>query len=154
MTANVADERLREEQKAAVLLFDGRKLPRALRGLPVTGLDRLGEHRRLIVVGSQADLAAVLTALLRAEKLDVEIGFVPGSPAARRRALLGNGATGAADPRRHRRRRSSGRAMWRGADGLLHGEAVVDDTTLFDGDVAGVRIEPTALRCRGCGPRC
>jgi hypothetical protein len=35
-------------------------------------------------------------------------------------------------------------AMWRGADGLLHGEAVVDDTTLFDGDVAWVRIEPIA----------
>ena len=26
----------------------------------------------------------------------------------------------------------------------LHGEAVVDDTVLFDGDVAGVHIEPTA----------
>ena len=25
----------------------------------------------------------------------------------------------------------------------LHGEAVVDDTVLFDGDVPGVRIEPT-----------
>ncbi|EUA22917.1 hypothetical protein I552_7408 [Mycobacterium xenopi 3993] len=37
-----------------------------------------------------------------------------------------------------------GGALWRGADGPLHGEAVVDDTTLFDGDVAGVRVEPTA----------
>ena len=36
-----------------------------------------------------------------------------------------------------------GSATWRGTDGPLHGEAVVDDTTLFDGDVAGVRIEPT-----------
>jgi hypothetical protein len=26
----------------------------------------------------------------------------------------------------------------------LHGEAVVDDTVLFDGDVPGVRIEPIA----------
>ncbi|MGH3970121.1 MAG: peptidase M50, partial [Mycobacterium sp.] len=26
---------------------------------------------------------------------------------------------------------------------LMHGEAVVDDTPLFDGDVAGVCIEPT-----------
>jgi hypothetical protein len=26
---------------------------------------------------------------------------------------------------------------------LIHGEAVVDDTSLFDGDVAGVWIEPT-----------
>ena len=31
---------------------------------------------------------------------------------------------------------------------MLHGEAVVDDTVLFDGDVPGVRIEPT-LRMPG-----
>jgi hypothetical protein len=35
--------------------------------------------------------------------------------------------------------------MWRGANGVLHGEAVVDDTTLFDGDVGWVRVEPTAV---------
>ena len=27
---------------------------------------------------------------------------------------------------------------------VIHGEAVVDDTVLFDGEVAGVRIEPSA----------
>ena len=39
-----------------------------------------------------------------------------------------------------------GAAHWRPPDDaqLLHGEAVVDDAVLFDGDVAGVRIEPTA----------
>ena len=39
-----------------------------------------------------------------------------------------------------------GSAQWRPADDaqLLHGEAVVDDAVLFDGEVAGVRIEPTA----------
>ena len=38
-----------------------------------------------------------------------------------------------------------GRAGWLPADDRqpLHGEAVVDDTGLFDGDVTGVRIEPT-----------
>jgi hypothetical protein len=40
---------------------------------------------------------------------------------------------------------------------LLHGEAVVDDAVLFDGDVAGVRIEPTVtlpgLRARVSGGR-
>jgi len=37
-----------------------------------------------------------------------------------------------------------GRACWVPADDArwIHGEAVVDDTTLFDGDVAGVWIEP------------
>jgi hypothetical protein len=37
-----------------------------------------------------------------------------------------------------------GSAEWRGEDGApLHGEAVVDDTQLFDGEAGGVRIEPT-----------
>jgi hypothetical protein len=37
-----------------------------------------------------------------------------------------------------------GRAGWVPADGArsIHGEAVVDDTTLFDGDVERVWIEP------------
>ena len=52
-----------------------------------------------------------------------------------------------------------GAAEWLPRD-PLHGEAVVDDTVLFDGEVAGVRIEPTptmpglrASRARRKGPR-
>ena len=51
------------------------------------------------------------------------------------------------------------RGVWRPADGepLLHGEAVVDDAVLFDGDVAEVTVEPTAalpgLRARVSGTR-
>lgn len=128
----------------AVLHFDGRKLPRALRGLPIadaTDIEAAAVYRRLIVVGSQADLAAVLTTLLRGERLDVEIGFVSGRRGARRavsgeaqRVPLIRDDTGHV---------IVGAATWRGVDGKLHGEAVVDDTTLFDGDVSGVRIEPT-----------
>ena len=125
----------------ALLPLGGRNVPRPLRGLPVAGLDELGDYRRVIVVGSQADLARVLTTLLRTEKLDVEIGFVPGRLGARRalsakarRVPLIRDDTGAV---------IVGSATWQGADGPLHGEAVVDDTTLFYGDVAGVRIEPT-----------
>ena len=139
----------------AVLVFGDHALPRPLRGLPVAELDDL-DHRRVIVVGADADLAAVLTRLLRSERLDVEVGFVSRrrSPATRayrlphgrrgvRRALRGvarrvpliRDDTGAA---------IAGSAMWRGAKGLLHGEAVVDDTTLFDGDAAWVRVEPIA----------
>ena len=33
----------------------------------------------------------------------------------------------------------------------MHGEAVVDDTALFDGEVTGVRIEPTAAHARTAG---
>lgn len=52
-----------------------------------------------------------------------------------------------------------GAAHWRPSDDAqpLHGEAVVDDAVLFDGDVAEVRIEPTAtqpgLRARAPGGR-
>ncbi|MBV8965633.1 MAG: peptidase M50 [Mycobacteriaceae bacterium] len=146
------------DTSVAVLLFAGRVLPRALRRLPRADIDDVAEaareNGRLIVVGSDADLAAVLTALLRAELLDVEIGFVPDrrspathayriSPGRRgaRRALRGT-------PRRVPLIRDdtghaiAGKAMWRGPKGPLHGEGVVDDTTLFDGDVAWVVIEP------------
>ena len=52
-----------------------------------------------------------------------------------------------------------GAAHWRPAGDaqLLHGEAVVDDAVLFDGAVAGVRVEPMVtlpgLRARVWGGR-
>ncbi len=143
----------------AVLVFGGRNPPRPLRGVPRADVDEIdGEahrYRRLIVVGSDADLATVLTALLRADALDVEIGFVADHRSAATRAYgLAAGRRGARRALRGTARRVplirddrghaiAGTAMWRGVDGLLQGEAVVDDTTLFDGDVAWVRIEPT-----------
>ena len=132
-----------------VLLFGGRRLPRPLAGLPTRAVDGPEEIddaslrcERLIVVGSDADLASVLTRLLRADRLDVEVGHAAGWWTARR-ARRGT-------PRRVPLIRDEaghvivGSAEWRGEDGApLHGEAVVDDTQLFDGAVAGVRIEPT-----------
>lgn len=117
----------------------------------------IGPYRRLVVLGDDAGLAAVLTRLLRAERLDVEVAYVPrrrtratriyrlpaGRPAARRagrgsarRVPLIRDETGSV---------IVGRAGWVPPDDArsIHGEAVVDDTTLFDGDVAGVWIEPT-----------
>ena len=136
----------------AVLAFGGRRPPRALVGLEVRRVEAasdvdavIGRFPRLIVVGSDADLASVLTRLLRADRLDVEVGHATGRRAARRarrgtarRVPLIRDDTGQV---------IVGAAEWRGEDGApLHGEAVVDDTQLFDGDVAGVRIEPTATR--------
>jgi hypothetical protein len=133
-----------------VLLFGGRRLPRPLAGLtiqPVDGTDdvdaAIGRGGRLIVVGSDADLAAVLTRLLRADRLDVEVGHATGWLSARRarrgtarRAPLIRDETGQV---------IVGVAVWRGENGApLHGEAVVDDTQLFDGEVTGVQVEPTA----------
>jgi hypothetical protein len=118
------------------------------------------DNQRLIVVGSDADLAAVLTRLLRSENLNVEMGFVSPrrSPATRAYRVL----TGCRGGRRARRglarrvpliRDESGAAIvggaeWRPAGDTLQlrGEATVDDTLLFDGDVAAVRIEPTAAQ--------
>ncbi|MCV7072900.1 peptidase M50, partial [Mycobacterium rufum] len=59
------------------MTFAGRRAPRALRDLPTTGLDGLTAWRRVVVVGSTADLAATLTALLRADPLDVEVAPRP-----------------------------------------------------------------------------
>ncbi|OIN82803.1 peptidase M50 [Mycobacterium malmoense] len=143
-----------------VLVFGDRRVPRPLTGLPVHTADidaATGPYRRLVVVGGDADLAAVLTRLLRAGRLDVEVAYAPPRrtratriyrlPAGRRaarRALRGSARrvtlvrdeTGSA---------IVGRAGWLPADDrrLIHGEAVVDDTTLFDGDVAAVFVEPT-----------
>ncbi len=127
-----------------VLLFGGRRLPRALRDLPVIGLDDVGDCRRVVVVGSDADLAAVLTRLLRADRLDVEVGHVRRPWQARRartgeaqRVPLIRDETGTVIVRA---------AYWLPPDDqarTIHGEAVIDDTLLFDGEVTGVRIEPT-----------
>ncbi|WP_428844292.1 peptidase M50 [Mycolicibacter sinensis] len=150
--------------ETAVLQFAGRPLPRPLRGLPTlpvdddaapvdAAIDRFG---RLVVVGGDADLARVLTRLLRADRLDVEVGYAPPrrTPATRAYRL----PAGWRAARRARRgtagpvpliRDDAGTALagagrWVPVDGtvVLRGEGIVDDTALFDGDVAGALIEP------------
>ena len=147
-----------------VLRFGDRRLPRPLAALrchdgpDVAAIDAAVEGAsRVVVVGSPTDLAAVLTRLLRTDRLDVEVAGVSGWWDARRaltgaaqRVPLIRDETGAALVRA---------AFWLppGADRVLHGEAVVDDAVLFDGDVPAVRIEPTAampgLRAAVCGGR-
>ncbi|MDM2537578.1 peptidase M50 [Mycobacteroides abscessus] len=153
-----------ETAAARVLLFGTRRLPRILRDLPVDRLDGSGAVRalvdalpdgpaRFIVVGGDGDLGQVLTRLMRAERLDVELGFVPDRPSHTRRIYrIGFGAA-----RRARRGRAqrvplirddtgtalAGRASWQRSDGTpVTGEATVDDTLLFDG-AALVDVEPT-----------
>jgi hypothetical protein len=150
-----------------VLVFGDRQVPGRLNLLPTrraegpadsTAIDdAIGPHRRLVVVGGDADLAAVLSRLLRAERLDIELAYVPPhrTPATRvYRLPVGRRAAGRAGRGAARRvpliRDETGsvivgRASWRPANcrQLIHGEAVVDDTPLFDGDAVGVRIEPT-----------
>jgi len=144
--------------EVAVLRFAGRRVPRALSDLPVHDvvsggdpkaidetIDEATTARRVIVLGAHADLSALLTRLLRIDRLGVEVGFVPGSWGARkamagaaRRVPLIRDETGTVITRA---------ALWLPADEsaqAITGEAVVDDTVLFDGEVAGVRVEPTA----------
>jgi hypothetical protein len=141
-----AAERVRD---VVVLRFGERRIPRGLVGLDtveVTGsadVDAAAAGaRRLVVVGSDADVATALTRLMRTERLGVELAATGGFLAARsalsgtaRRVPLIRDDAGIA---------IVGRAEWRGPAQTLFGEAVVDDTSLFSGDVAGVRIEPTA----------
>jgi hypothetical protein len=158
----------------AVLAFDD-QLPRPLRALTVIDpgdIDAaIAPARRLVVLGTDADLASVLTRLMRAEQLNVEVAYVPRrrTPATRAYRLPAGRRAARRAVRGSARRLPLirdetgsvivGSAVWRPADGerLLHGEAVVDDAVLFDGDVAEVRIEPTAalpgLRARVSGTR-
>lgn len=138
-----------------VLRFGDRRSPRPLAGLPTIGIDspaRLdssiaqlqGGVPRLAVVGSAADLAAVLTRLMRIDRLDVEVAHVGG--------LLSAVRAGAATARRVPLIRDDTgtvlvtAALWLPPEGssTIHGEAVADDAVLFDGSAAGIRIEPTA----------
>ncbi|MBE1551441.1 hypothetical protein GGC64_005501 [Mycobacterium sp. OAS707] len=127
-----------------VLLVGGHRVPRALRDLPAVGIDDVTGHGRVIVVGSDADLAAVLTRLLKADRLDVEVGHVR-RPWQARRVLAGR-AQRVPLIRDETGTVIVGAAHWlppNAAASTITGEAVTDDTVLFDGHATGVRIEPT-----------
>lgn len=158
----------------AVVVRGGRRTPRsltALRVLEPADIDAALTARRLVVLGDDADLGAVLTRLMRVERLDVEVAYAPRrrTPATRayrlprgRRAVR-RAVRGAASRVPLIRDETGsvivGLAVWRGADGTrpLHGEAVVDDDLLFDGDVRAVVVQPTAelpgVRARVSGTR-
>ncbi|MFI5781045.1 hypothetical protein [Nocardia sp. NPDC051570] len=121
--------------------------------LPVLAADSLP---RLIVLGEDAGLAAVLTHLLRTERLHVEIGYVPvdrtygsrayqtgtGSAAAKR-ALDGK-PTPTPLIRDDTGKVLVGRATITGRDGAkLEGEGYVDDIRLFTGKVTALHVSPT-----------
>ena len=133
-----------------VLRFTGRPLPHALAHLPcreVDGVaaidDAVRDARRVVVVGSEADLSGVFTRLLRAEHLDVEVAHVPGRRGAHR-AVRGV-AVRVPLIRDDTATVLLGAALWLPPAGSanIRGEAVVDDAVLFDGAVDAVRIEPT-----------
>lgn len=133
-------------RQVAVVRPGAGRIPRALRRLPAVdvGAGDLTSYRRLIVVGPPRDLATVLTALLRADRLDVEVAHVRRFWQARRACT--SAATRVPLIRDETGTVIVGAALWRPPDGqrTLRGEAVVDDERLFDGEVPAVRIEPIA----------
>ncbi|OKH77926.1 hypothetical protein EB75_00950 [Mycobacterium sp. ST-F2] len=151
--------------RVVALVFGDRRIPRALTDLTAVTVPSQSDPTipdgtvRVIVVGGHADLSATLARLLRDDRLDVEVGFVPpltrgGFGAARRardgvaqRVPLIRDETGAVIVR-------SARWLPTGGDAIT-GEAVVDDTVLFDGESTGVVIEPLpgmpGLRARALG---
>ncbi|MDT5203253.1 MAG: hypothetical protein QOH34_4775, partial [Mycobacterium sp.] len=80
----------------AVLVFGEDGVPGPLRGLSAARIEDRGDVevveaaiagvRRVLVIGADADLAAVLTLLLRAGRLDVEVGYAPRRRTAATRA--------------------------------------------------------------------
>ncbi|BBY34017.1 peptidase M50 [Mycolicibacter minnesotensis] len=155
--------------ETTVLLFAGLPLPRPLRGLPTVQVGgendvnlmdaAIDRYRRLVVVGTDADLARTLTRLLRTDRLDIEVGYAPRRrtpataayrlPAGWRAARLARRGAGRPAPLI---RDDAGTALvgvgrWLPVDGAqaLRGEGVVDDTTLFDGEVAEVLIQPIGV---------
>ena len=76
----------------AVLRFGGHPVPGGLAGVAVhdvaapADVDAVSAGR-FAVIGGDADLAAVLTRLLRTERLDVELAYVPRRRSAATRAF-------------------------------------------------------------------
>ncbi|QBJ95918.1 hypothetical protein ERC79_07985 [Rhodococcus sp. ABRD24] len=116
------------------------------------------EHPRLVIVGNDGAFAAALTRLMRAERLHVELAYVPeersdatyayGIRTGSKAAAIA--VSGVARPLPLIRDDAGfalvGEARIYGSehDGELVGEAYVDDTRLFSGTVPGLRIVPTA----------
>lgn len=133
-----------------VLLFGKRQPPRSVATLPSHTVDGAADidaavhgADRVLVFGTDADLAAVLTQLMRTERLDIEVAHLRGRWGAMRARTAGvqrvpliRDETGTV---------VVGSAQWLPPSGAstVHGEAVVDDSALFNGEVAGVWIEPT-----------
>ena len=111
---------------------------------------------RLVVLGDDTAFAATLTWLMRTERLHVELAYVPDetSPAAKiYRTGIGADAAGRALGgaavelpliRDDTGNALVGAAILTGPGGCaLEGEAYVDDTRVFSGTVAALRVEPT-----------
>lgn len=127
------------------------------------GRDELAEHLpragmpgRVVVMGTDVALAAVLTHLLRAERLDVEVAYVASTRSEATRIFgLDKGAKAAKLALEGTARPTPlirddlgvaliGSATLTGPEGArLTGETYVDDHRVFTGECGGMEIQPT-----------
>ena len=132
-----------------------------------------GPLRRIVVAGTDADLAAVLVRLLRRDRLDVELAYVPAD---RRSAAAASGACrtaprpsswpARASPARPPLVRDDaggvlvGRGEIRGTAGSVHGEAYCDGVLALRGSARRLVVtpwpdaapSPGGVRRRACAP--
>jgi hypothetical protein len=120
----------------------------------LTAIGSDAEHDRLVVIGDDADLAAVVLRLLRAERLDVAIGFVPLSQesdvaitwdlSVDRGRALDVALSGEPDLVPLVRDDSGGVLVGLGRIGPLRGVAYCDDTQVLRGPAKSIRVVPHA----------
>jgi len=124
------------------------------------------DPRRIVVAGTDADLAAVLVRLLRTERLDVEVAYLPprrqsaaaacwGLPHGRAARELALHGVGQAVPLV--RDDVGGVLVGRGEIRALHGECYCDDVLVLRGDAPRLIVAPgpagVAVRAgRGSAP--
>lgn len=119
-------------------------------------LAEVGTHRRLLICGTDASLAALLTRLMRSENLDVEIAYVAedvtpvtrtyGLPTGSAAAKLGVQGEARELPliRDETGTVLVGEATVTGPRGeVLVGEAYADDTKVFSGEVDTLTVRPS-----------
>lgn len=147
-----------------ITVADGDDVPTALARRVAALLSDSSVTRLIVSPGSDesmapdAFLARVVAALMKLERLDIEVAYVaPHATAATKNFGLPHGAaaqrlaeTGVAQQLPLVRDDAAtvlvGRARHLGADGAkLHGECIADSETIFDGDARGVEIEPLAV---------
>ncbi len=133
-------------------------------------LSEVGPGRRLVLCGTDAGLAALLTRLMRTENLDVEIAYVTEDPTPATRAYdLPTGSAAAKLGLRGTAREVPlvrdetgtvlvGEATVTGPDGgTLVGEAYADDDKVFSGETGLLTVRPTptmpGVRATAARPR-
>ncbi|WP_442785164.1 hypothetical protein [Amycolatopsis sp. H20-H5] len=113
----------------------------------------LGEHEHLVIVGTDADLAAVTLRLLRKDRLTgVSLGFVPTSKDSAVAAVwqlppdplraLALALRGDVDPIPLIRDDSGGVLVGRGVFGMVRGVAYCDEAVALRGPARSIEVEP------------